>query len=120
MSLGRSRRHMCMSARLDHEQLSFLGRRPAPGFGLRVLVVAPSGRHPYDESEWRGAVVVVEYGEIVLETRSGEARRFGRGAVLWLWGLDLVALHNPGPEPAVLSAVRRAGWTHGGAPPSLG
>jgi hypothetical protein len=98
---------MCMTAGLDDERLSFLGRRPAPGFALRVLVVAPFGRRAYVESEWRGAVVVVEYGEIVLEPRDGRARRFGRGAVLSLDALDLLVLRNPGPQPAVLSAVAR-------------
>jgi Cupin domain len=92
---------------LDPERLSFLGRRLAPGFVLRVVVVAPGGERAYDEREWRDAIVVVEWGEIVLEPRAGRPYRFGRGDVLWLQGLALRALRNPGGEPAVLVAVAR-------------
>jgi hypothetical protein len=61
----------------------------------------------YDAGEWRAALVVVEWGEIVLEPREGDAYRFRRGDVLWLQGLALRALRNSGTEPAVLTAVVR-------------
>jgi hypothetical protein len=96
-----------MSGALDREPLSFLERRLMPGFAMRVAVVGSGSSRTYDASEWRDAIVVVEYGEIVLESRSGDSYRFGRGAVLWLEGLSLLALRNPGPEPAVLVAVSR-------------
>jgi hypothetical protein len=79
----------------------------APGFALRALILAPGGRRAYDDAEWRGAIVVVESGAIVLEPRAGRPYRFGPGDVLWLQGLPLRALHNPGSEPAVLVAVER-------------
>jgi hypothetical protein len=107
MSFGASRRHKDMSGALDREPLSLLGRRLMPGFAMRVAVVGPGGSRAYDEAEWRDAIVVVEYGEIVLESRGGDSYRFGRGAVLWLEGLSLLALRNPGPEAAVLVAVSR-------------
>ncbi len=108
MSFARRRRHKGMSQRaLDPERLSFLGRRLAPGFVLRVVVVAPGGQRAYDEAEWRDAIVVVEWGEIVLEPLAGRSYRFRRGDVLWLQGLALSALRNPGGEPAVLVAVAR-------------
>jgi hypothetical protein len=73
------------------ERLSFLGK-PLPGsFEIRVVVVAP-GR---------------ERGEIELECLGGTGWRFGRGDVLWLIGLPVRTLHNPGREPAVLAAVSR-------------
>ena len=99
---------MSMSA-LDSDGLSFLGRPLAPGFAMRVVVVGPGGRRAYDEREWRAALVVVECGEIVLEPLAGSAYRFVRGDVLWLDGLSLRALHNPGREPAMLVAVARRG-----------
>jgi hypothetical protein len=99
---------MGMSQRaLEPQRLSFLGRPLAPGFALRVVVVAPGARRDYDEAEWRDAIVVVEWGEIVLEPLAGRCYRFERGDVLWLQGLALRALHNRGREAAVLVAVAR-------------
>jgi quercetin dioxygenase-like cupin family protein len=96
-----------VSTPLDGARLSFLGRRLAPGFALRALILAPGGRRAYDDAEWRGAIVIVESGAIVLEPRAGRPHRFGPGDVLWLQGLPIRALHNPGSEPAVLVAVVR-------------
>lgn len=79
----------------------------APRFRLRVVAVAAGGERPFDEAEWRDAIVVVERGEIELECLGGGRQRFGRGDVLWLVGLPLRALQNPGREPAVLVAVSR-------------
>jgi hypothetical protein len=108
MSFARPWRHMSMTQRaLDPDRLSLLGRPLAPGFVLRVVVVAPGGQRAYDEAEWRDAIVVVEWGEIVLEPRAGRSYRFGRGDVLWLQGLALRTLHNPGSEPVILVAVAR-------------
>jgi len=108
MSLPLASRHKVMSqGALDHERLSFLGRRLPPGFVLRVVVVGPGDTRPYDAGEWRAALVVVEWGAIVLEPHEGDAYRFQRGDVLWLQRLALRALRNPGSEPAVLAAVAR-------------
>jgi quercetin dioxygenase-like cupin family protein len=108
MSFAAARRHMDMTQpALDAQRLSFLGRRLAPGFVVRVVVVAPGAERDYDEADWRDAIVVVEWGEIVLEPRAGRSYRFERGDVLWLQGLALRALRNRGREPAVLVAVAR-------------
>ena len=108
MSFAAARRHKGMSQRaLEPERLSFLGRRLAPGFVLRVVVVAPGAQRAYSEAEWRDAIVVVEWGEIVLEPLTGRSYCFERGDVLWLQGLALRALRNRGREPAVLVAVAR-------------
>jgi hypothetical protein len=96
------------------EVVSFLGRPLPRGFAMRVVVVAAGARRAYDADEWRDAVVVVEFGEIVLEPVAGRAYRFERGDVLWLDRLALVALHNPADEPAVLAAVSRRGRRTGG------
>ena len=61
----------------------------------------------YDDAEWRGALVVVEHGQIELECLDGSRHCFGRGDVLWLDPLPLRALHNRGHTSAVLVAVSR-------------
>jgi hypothetical protein len=94
-------------------RLSFLGKDLPPAFERRVVAVASGGERVYDDAEWRDAIAVVERGEIELECSWGMRLRFRRGDVLWLIGLPLRALHNPGREPAVLVAVsRRGGRTH--------
>jgi hypothetical protein len=82
-------------------------------FALRVVTVAPGGVRPYADAEWRDAIVVVERGEIELETLGHVRWRFERGDMLWLSGLPLHALHNRGREPARLVAVSRRVVTRG-------
>ena len=77
-------------------------------FDVRVVEVPPGGARAYEEAEWADALVVVERGEIELDCRGGSRPRFAGGAVLWLGGLPVRALRNPGPVPAVLVAVSRA------------
>jgi hypothetical protein len=76
-------------------------------FHIRRIVVAPGAERPYDEAEWRDAIVVIEAGRLELESRSGDRRRFSRGDVLWLIGLPLRVLRNRGAVPTVLVAVSR-------------
>jgi quercetin dioxygenase-like cupin family protein len=97
----------CVSDFHDPERLSFLGRLLPSGFEMRVMVVDPGDTTAYQESDWRDALVVVERGAIQLEASGGIRRDFATGDVLCLVGLSLRALHNRGPEPAVLVAVSR-------------
>lgn len=90
----------------DRSPLSLLGRLP-PAFERRAVVLAPDHTRVYDEAEWRGAIVVVEHGQIELEWLDGSRHRFVRGDVLWLDRLPLRALHNRGRRSAVLVAVSR-------------
>jgi hypothetical protein len=88
--------------------LSFL-ERPLPAcFRLHVVAVAPGTARPYEAAEWRDALVVVERGEIELETARDGCRHYVSGDVLWLAGLPLRALRNRGDEPAVLVGVSRS------------
>ena len=76
-------------------------------FDVRVVEVPPGGERAYDEAEWDDALVVVDRGEIELDCAGGSRPRFACGAVLWLGGLPVRALRNPGPAPARLIAVSR-------------
>jgi hypothetical protein len=89
------------------DRLSFLGRRLPPEWELRVLALAPGEQRPYDEDEWRDALVVVESGQLELECSAGGRRRFPAGSILWMSGLPLRALHNDGAEPTLVAAVSR-------------
>ncbi|OZM81504.1 hypothetical protein [Pseudonocardia sp. MH-G8] len=87
---------------------TFRHRPPGPSFAQRVVTIAPGASHPYDEQEWRDALVAVEEGELVVECRAGGRRAFGTGAVLWFVGLDVVTLHNVSTtRSTVLVAVSR-------------
>jgi hypothetical protein len=77
------------------------------GFEVRRVAVAPGRSRPYDAAEWSDALVLVARGRIELEGLSGARRSFDRGGVVWLVGLPLRALHNHGPEPAVMVAFTR-------------
>ena len=76
-------------------------------FTRHVLVIEPGGEHPYDESEWRDALVMLQHGAVVLSFRCGRLMLLTRGAILWFDGLPLQALHNQGDEPAVVVGIAR-------------
>jgi hypothetical protein len=99
-------RHAGASGTSD-DLLSFNVQAPPPEYELRVITVAPGRSRPYDEREWEDALVVIEHGEVELECTSGRRWCFERGAVLWLVGLALRAIHNDGRDPAVLIAISR-------------
>ena len=92
----------------DSERISFLDAELPPGFELELVSVEPGATRPYRDADWWDSLVVVEHGAVELECVRGGRRRFEAGAVMWLVGLPLVALHNPGPEPVLLAAVSRA------------
>lgn len=82
--------------------------RAGPGFRRREVRIEAGGRLPYVEEDWRGALVLVERGDVDLHCNRGGMRSFGTGAMLWFDGLGLRALENPGAEPVVLIALSRA------------
>ena len=73
----------------------------------RTVTLEPGEVRPYDPAEWVDALVVLEEGSVELEGMAGTRRRVAKGAVLWLAGLPLRAVHNIGRHPAVLVAVSR-------------
>jgi quercetin dioxygenase-like cupin family protein len=92
----------------DCERTALLGPRLPPSFVRREVVVAPGGERPFREADWSDSLVIVARGEIDLQCHAGGRTRFVRGDILWLTGLPLRALRNPGREPTVLVAVSRA------------
>jgi hypothetical protein len=78
-----------------------------PAFERRVIVLAPGEHRPYRAEEWGDALVSIDSGEIRLECAGKTPRPFRPGDLLWLGGLGLSAIHNPGPVPAVLIATSR-------------
>lgn len=75
----------------------------------RQIRITALTERPYNPEEWHGALVIVESGVLELESHGGLRRRFGLGAILFLAGLRLRALRNPGIAATVLSVVTRAG-----------
>ncbi len=72
---------------------------------IRTVTLAPGTARAYDPGEWAGALVVLAGGRVELEARDGHRIVLSRGAVFWLAGLPLRALHNRGDDDAVLLAV---------------
>jgi hypothetical protein len=89
------------------QPVTFLGRRLPPWAQARLSIIPPGQQRIYKDTEWQGALVVVERGVIELECVGGDRWRFQEGDVLYLGGLPLRALHNAGSRQAVLSAVSR-------------
>ncbi len=80
---------------------------PGARFRRRDVTIPAGARLAFVDAEWRGALVLVEQGEIDLCCSRGGSRRFPTGAVLFFDGLDLVALRNPGPVDTVIVALSR-------------
>jgi hypothetical protein len=86
--------------------LSLGAQRVGAAFERWEIRIAPGSQRVFDAAEWRDTLLVVESGDIELETISGERVRFATGAVLFL-GTWLRVLRNRGRVPVVLSAVSR-------------
>ncbi len=80
---------------------------PSARITRREVTVPIGTRMEFVDAEWRGALIIVERGEIDLCCSRGGSRRFTTGAVLFFDGLDLVALRNPGLVDTLLVAVSR-------------
>ena len=71
------------------------------------MALEPGCTLPYQEEEWRDALVTVESGEVELQMKCGRSCFFQAGDLLWFQGLPLARLHNRGDEPTVLVAASR-------------
>jgi hypothetical protein len=86
---------------------AFLGGRLSSSFTRRVVTIAPHRHRRYDAAEWRDAIVAVQRGIVEVSCSDGGVLRFAEGDVLWLDGLPVRALRNPGEGDAVLVGIRR-------------
>ena len=98
----------------------FRGMQLPPRFQLRLVIVGAETARAFDPAEWGDALVLVEQGELELEGSTGARWRFKAGGVLWLAGLNLRALHNPGKSPTVLIAITKRTDESAGPRPSQG
>ena len=73
----------------------------------RTVRMDPGDSLPYEEADWRDALVTVESGELELVMACGRSCFFQSGDLLWLQGLPLASLRNRGDEPTVLVAASR-------------
>ncbi len=81
--------------------------RPGPAFRRRTVTIRAQETVPYVAEDWTGAIVMIEQGAVDLCCVRGGRRRFVQGAILFLEGLALKCIHNPGIEDAVLVALSR-------------
>lgn len=81
--------------------------RPGPAFRRRTVTLRADETVPYVAEDWRDAIVLIERGAVDLCCVRGGRRRFAKGAILFMDGLALRSLHNPGLEDAVLVALSR-------------
>src|ERR671910_690269 len=93
---------------MEDRIVSFLAAgSPSPRFHRAVTTIAPGGSLPYRASAWRDAIVLVDRGSVEIRTADGRLFGFDSGDVLWLDGLPIRSLRNPGSVPAVLVGVSR-------------
>ncbi|MBV9919830.1 MAG: hypothetical protein JOY78_03110 [Pseudonocardia sp.] len=81
--------------------------RPGPAFRRRTVTIRAQETVPYVSEDWHDAIVMIEQGAVDLCCVRGGRRRFAEGAILFLEGLALTSLHNPGVDDAVLVALSR-------------
>jgi glyoxylate utilization-related uncharacterized protein len=86
-------------------------------FTRRTVVLEPGTSRRSADAEWADALVLLVQGEVDLECAAGGRRRFRAGAVLWLAGIELRAVHNVGVDVVVLLAVSRHRGNEAHAPP---
>ena len=93
---------MSREEELDLDRLA----RDSLHFRRRVVDVAPGEELDLAADRWRGALVVLESGEVELECVAGKRSRFAAGAVLCLLP-PVRFLRNTHSEPARLIAISR-------------
>jgi hypothetical protein len=89
--------------------LRFLDGPVPPRFRRWSVTLLPGTSLVYVEEDWRDALVTVTRGTVEVECLRGGHTAFGPGAMVWMVGLDLRAMHNRGSEPVVMVAVARRG-----------
>jgi hypothetical protein len=94
----------------DADLARLLARRDLPAsFERWQVILAPRATRHTHASEWAGALVLVAQGRLEVACEAGGHRTFSAGDLLVFGWLPLRTLHNPGPVPVRLVAVRRCG-----------
>jgi hypothetical protein len=92
----------------EDELLPALTRSPLPqGFARRTIRLAPGEDMQFAPTWWRGTLVVIRTGCLEVTWSSGSSQRFDDGDVLWLDGLPVRLLGNPGRTETLLIGLRR-------------
>jgi hypothetical protein len=91
----------------DADRISFLGARCPDNFQLHTLILQPGDAIDCHRADWADTLVLVERGELEIESSGGARAWFPEGAILIFAGLALRRLSNSSGEPLVLSALSR-------------
>ena len=91
----------------DADRISFLGALCPENFQLRTLILQPGDAIDCRRADWADTLVLVERGELEIESSGGARAWFQEGAILMFAGLALRRLGNPGHEALVLNALSR-------------
>lgn len=72
-----------------------------------MMIIDPGCAQPYEEPDWRDALIEIDHGQIEIELRGGTRHRLITGDLFWLRDLPVRMVHNVGPDPAVLVSLTR-------------
>jgi hypothetical protein len=89
------------------EPLSLLTIALPPWFERRTVTIAVGDELGPHEASWRDELVSIEAGALEIVGPDGTVLHLTAGAVLFLDGIDHVALRATGDVPTVLAAIRR-------------
>jgi hypothetical protein len=89
-----------MEGGTGRDRFCVLGRSLPPELEIRMVAIAPGGTRTYAEVEWSDALVVIEHGEIELESVGGTCLSFRLAGTSCGWpgsnfGLFTTAAPNP-------------------------
>lgn len=87
-----------------------------PHISRRTVTIEVGGFLCADGAAWCGELLALDAGLVDVVTATGNRRRLDTGALLFVDGLPGVELHCAGPNPAVLTGLRRL--TPTGRPPT--
>lgn len=74
---------------------------------VRRVALAAGAELAYAPNDWRDCMLVIKQGSLELESRHGPRRTFVAGDALWLAGLRLRVIRNPGRVKTVLAVMGR-------------
>jgi hypothetical protein len=88
-------------------RLELLARSLPAGYELRLLILEPGTEVACEPTTWCDALVEVQCGQVELRLRDGGRLRFRAGEVLWISGLGVQWLSNPGASLTALTGLAR-------------